>query len=148
MLKLWNIRFALPAALLLATMACSPIEARHGYVPDEESIGRLQPGVHDVSTVTRLFGAPLTIANFKGETWFYIRRHTEKFAFFEEEVVRQDVLAVKFDGRGIVSEVKTYSMKDGQEVEYEGDETPTRGKELNLIQQLLGNLGRFGTNPN
>ncbi len=132
---------------MLVGVACTPIEAHHGYIPDEESIERLKPGVHDSSSVSQLFGAPVTIANFKGETWFYMRRHTERFAFFEAEVVAQDVLAVRFDARGIVESIKRYSLDDGKVVEYSEDKTPTRGKELTFVQQVFGNLGRFTGAP-
>jgi outer membrane protein assembly factor BamE (lipoprotein component of BamABCDE complex) len=141
------IRNSCLAAVVIATVACTPIEAHHGYLPDDEAIERLKPGVHDSSSVSQLFGAPITIANFKGETWFYMRRHTERFAFFEEEVVSQDVLAVRFDARGIVESMKRYSFADGKYVEFSEDKTPTRGKELTFVQQIFGNLGRFTGGP-
>ncbi len=137
----------LTAILLAATIglaaACTPIQEHHGYVPDDATIEEIQVGVHDHSSVSQLFGAPITIANFDGETWFYMRRHTEQIAFFSPEVKAQDVLAVKFDNRGIVADIRRYSVEDGQVVEFEEAETPTRGKELTFIQQLFGNLGRF-----
>jgi outer membrane protein assembly factor BamE (lipoprotein component of BamABCDE complex) len=138
-----HLRHSCFAVVALAAVACAPIEAHHGYLPDEEAIERLKPGVHDSSSVSQLFGAPITIANFDGETWYYMRRHTERYAFFEEEVILQDVLAVRFDGRGIVESTKRYSYADGKYVEYSEDKTPTRGKELTFIQQIFGNLGRF-----
>ena len=36
-----------------------------------------------------------------------------------------------------------FELEDGQEVAMVERETPTRGKELSLLQQLFGNLGRF-----
>jgi len=143
LIRLKYIRNSCFAAAALATAACTPIEAHHGYIPDDEAIERLKPGVHDSSSVSQLFGAPITIANFKGETWFYMRRHTERYAFLEEEVVSQDVLAVRFDSRGIVESTKLYTYADGRFVEYNEDKTRTRGKELTFIQQAFGNIGRF-----
>lgn len=141
------LRNACFAAAVFAVTACTPIEAHHGYLPDDEAVERLKPGVHDASSVSQLFGAPITIANFDGETWFYVRRHTERFAFFEEEVVSQDVLAVRFDASGIVESTKRYTFEEGKYIEYSEDKTPTRGKELTFIQQIFGNLGRFTAGP-
>lgn len=35
-----------------------------------------------------------------------------------------------------------YDLEDGRVVSYASRETPTRGRELNLLEQLLGNIGR------
>ncbi|MDG2321557.1 MAG: outer membrane protein assembly factor BamE, partial [Rhodospirillaceae bacterium] len=54
-----------------------------------------------------------------------------------------DVYALQFDERGILQEVKTYGLGDGEEIQVVERETPTMGREFSLIEQLIGNLGRF-----
>ncbi|MDP6565496.1 MAG: outer membrane protein assembly factor BamE [Alphaproteobacteria bacterium] len=129
--------------LAIAITACSPIDASHGYIPDEEMVTKLRAGVHDRDSVAALLGSPTSVAKFNGETWFYVRRDAERIAFFDEKVVAQNVLAVGFDEAGIVSGVRRYSLADGQELEMVERETPTRGKELTVFEQFFGNLGRF-----
>ena len=43
---------------------------------------------------------------------------------------------------GKVAAVRTLSLADGREVAMERRETPTRGRQLTIIEQLLGNVGR------
>ena len=42
-----------------------------------------------------------------------------------------------------VSDVLTYDIEDGQVVDYVARETPTRGRELGILEQLFGTIGRL-----
>ena len=142
----WRLMAASVAALFLMT-ACADIriENRHGYMPDQTMIEKVRPGVHDTTSVRRLLGSPATEANFNGRTWVYITKHTKRVAFLPEETVEQKVLTVKFDKAGLVKGLKQYTLADGKKIEIAEDKTPTHGSELTVMQQLLGNLGRFNT---
>ena len=142
---------ALPLlGILMLMAACSSIERSHGYVPDQELIAKVRPGVTDKDSVATLLGTPTTITKFRDESWYYIANRSERFAFFKEKTVEQNVLAVRFNDQGIVQDVKSYSLDDGEKIALVDRETATRGKELTVMQQLFGNIGRFtneGTKP-
>ena len=53
------------------------------------------------------------------------------------------MLAIAFDSQGIVQDMKVYDKSDGRLVAMVDRQTPTHGNELTIIQQMLGNLGRF-----
>jgi outer membrane protein assembly factor BamE (lipoprotein component of BamABCDE complex) len=127
----------------VAFSACTPIKESHGYTPDQEVVEKVKPGVHDRNSVKRILGAPTSIANFKDESWFYIAKKTERLAFFAEEVTDQQVVAVFFDDKGIVREVKRYTLEDAKAIDPVSRETATRGKEMTVMEQLFSNLGRF-----
>ena len=42
---------------------------------------------------------------------------------------------------GVVKSVDTFDMADGRVIAYNGRETPTVGRELSVIEQLLGTVG-------
>ena len=135
-------------ALVLAAGACSPIVEVHGFIPDDELVQQIKPGQHDRLYVEELLGSPSSIANFDGETWYYITRRTETLAFFEPEIKDQRVLAVVFDlATGTVSKVDSYGLDDGRLIELVERQTPTRGKQLGFFEQLFGNVGRFSGKP-
>jgi outer membrane protein assembly factor BamE (lipoprotein component of BamABCDE complex) len=135
---------AFAAALTLTALAgCSPMQSSHGYVPDPELVEKLRPGVHDRDSVTSLFGSPTSIAKFNGETWLYVKQDSEHIAFFNETLTDQAVLAVQFNKAGVVSGIKHYAMVDGKKINLVQRKTRTRGKELTVIEQLFGNIGRF-----
>jgi outer membrane protein assembly factor BamE (lipoprotein component of BamABCDE complex) len=138
-----NLLLGALVAAAVAMSACSPIKQSHGYTPDPQMVEKVRPGIHDRSSVKRILGAPTSVAKFKDETWFYIAKKTERFAFFAEEVTDQQVVAVYFDAKGIVQEVKRYTLEDAKAIDPVERETATRGKELTLLEQLFGNFGRF-----
>lgn len=143
--SLTTLAAAVVALLALGACADLRIEARQGYMPDQGLIEKVRPGVHDLTSVRRLLGAPATKADFNGQTWIYVTRYTRRVAFLPEDVISQQVLTIKFDDIGVVKELKQFSLKDGKKVEMLEDTTPTHGSELTILQQLLGNLGRFNT---
>ena len=48
------------------------------------------------------------------------------------------MVAVYFNGQSSVEHVAQYGLKDGIVVRYYKDETPARGKDLGLLEQLFG----------
>ena len=139
-----NTRLALIlAASLTLAAACSPMKETRGYVPDETLLGELRPGVHDRNSVASLLGSPSSVATFDSATWYYITRRTEQLAFFAEEVVEQQVVAIDFDDKGVLTGVRRFTLEDANDIQLVERQTPSRGKELTLLQQIFGNIGRF-----
>mgnify|MGYP003672292010 FL=1 len=135
------------AVLGLALSACEPIKMDQGYHLDPEQLALIETGVTNKDAVQQLMGSPSSIATFQteGDAWYYISSKTEHYAFFEKEVKARNVVIVLFDIDDVVAEVADLSLEDGQEIEIVERETPTGGRELGLLEQLFGNLGRFNT---
>jgi outer membrane protein assembly factor BamE (lipoprotein component of BamABCDE complex) len=138
-------RLLLAGLLASGLAACAPQVDTRGNLPDPETVLEVQPGVHDRDQVATILGSPSTVATFEDDTWYYISRRTEKIAFFEPEVVDQQVLVVKFGQDGLVADMAVYGMEDGQVIEPVERTTPTSGREMTILQQLFGNIGRFNT---
>ena len=131
---------------LAALGACSPIIQQEGNVPDPDQVVQINPGVDDKTRVTQLLGSPSTISAFQDRTWYYISRRTEQTAFLDPKVVEQEVLAISFNDNNIVDDMRIYGLENGRMIDMNTKVTPTFGNDLTLVQQLLGNLGRFN-NP-
>jgi len=125
---------------------CSPTIQQEGNVPDADQVVKINPGVDDKNRVGQLLGSPSSISAFQDRTWYYISRRTEQTAFFDPQVVEQEVLAITFDSQNIVQDMKIYGLENGRMVQMVDRVTPTYGNDLTIIQQVLGNLGRFN-NP-
>ena len=138
---------ALTGLGLLVLGACSPIISQEGNVPDPDEVVQINPGVDDKNRVTQVLGSPSTVSAFQDHTWYYISRRTEQTAFLDPKVVDQEVLAISFNDQNIVEDMKIYGLENGRMVDMNEKVTPTYGNDLSLLQQLLGNLGRFN-NPN
>jgi outer membrane protein assembly factor BamE (lipoprotein component of BamABCDE complex) len=50
---------------------------------------------------------------------------------------------IKFSKDGKVIEVDEVSLEQGREIKHVERKTPTHGNELTVLEQLIGNLGRF-----
>jgi len=134
-----------PAVLLfcLTMAACTPTLVVQGYVPDEETLATVQQGVDSKDAVVTKLGSPSSVAAFDDDTWIYISKQTENFAFFEPTVIGQDVVAINFDPEGRVEEIRRYTLEDGRLIDPVTRKTPTQGRELGILEQLFGNVGRF-----
>jgi outer membrane protein assembly factor BamE (lipoprotein component of BamABCDE complex) len=125
--------------------ACAPVENQRGYVPDMEAVASIQVGMDTKDTVSKKLGDPSTQATFSNDTWYYISAHVEQNAFFAPRATDRNILAVEFAKDGKVSDVHKYTLADGRVVDFVGRETPTRGRELSLIQQIFNAVpGQIG----
>ncbi len=136
-------RIATTLLLLGGAAACSPMVNNHGYRLDPDSLAQLQPGVTSREEVYRLLGSPSSVGTFDTERWYYISQRTEQMSFYQTEITAQDVVYVDFDRNGLVHEVTKQDMSMAMAVEPSTDKTKTMGNEFSLVQQLLGNVGRF-----
>ena len=142
------LRVLFPSVLGLLT-ACAPLVRpvidHRGYVPDEDRLSAVQTGVDTKTSIVTNLGTPSAQANFDGDTWYYISTEQKSFLYNRPKITKEEVVAIRFDQNNVVSEINRYNFKNHREINYVKRETPTRGKELTLLQQLLGNVGRMST---
>jgi len=136
---------AATGVLLLALLAagCSKMEEVRGYLPDDQLVGEVKPGLTSRADVASKLGSPTTATSIREETWYYISQRTERFAFMAEETIDRQVLAISFGRDGVVTDVRRFTLEDGQEVAFNERVTPTRGREMTVLEQFFGNIGRF-----
>lgn len=136
------------AGLSIALPACAPIRATSGYQPIEHQPKDMKVGEDTKSTVLEQLGSPSTQSTFDPNVWYYISQRSAEVGYHKPHVTRRSVVAITFDKESEkVAKVDTYSLKDGNVVAYNNRETPTRGRELSAIEQLLGNVGRGALLP-
>ena len=139
--------FALRAragAALLASAACAPIVGANGFQVIDAAPADVVAGTDTKATVLARLGSPSTTSTFeKDQVWYYISQVTEKYTFRRPEVTQRSVTEITFaEGSDQVAAVRTLSLADGEGVSMDGAETPTRGRRLTVLEQLLGNVGR------
>jgi outer membrane protein assembly factor BamE (lipoprotein component of BamABCDE complex) len=141
--------FAIVAAGLLACAgaaslsACAPIQSYSGFQTIESDPKDVKIGVDTKSTVRGRLGSPSATSTFDTNTWFYMNQMKSRVAFKRPEIVARNVTAIDFDKDSeVVMSVRTYTLKDGKVIAYNGRETPTRGREMTVLEQILGNVGR------
>jgi outer membrane protein assembly factor BamE (lipoprotein component of BamABCDE complex) len=134
------------AALLLSGLAllgaCTPITSYQGFQAVEANPKDVKVGVDSKATVMDRLGSPSAVAAFDPNTWYYISQISDQLAFHRPDIRRRDVIAIAFNkGDDKVTAVNAYTLKDGHVVAFNHRSTPTRGRELSVLEQILGNLG-------
>ncbi len=57
------------------------------------------------------------------------------------------MIAIHFNKDNRVASIKKYDLKNGETIDPVDRTTPTPGRQFTIVQQLLGNIGRFENNP-
>jgi outer membrane protein assembly factor BamE (lipoprotein component of BamABCDE complex) len=133
-------------SLALAAAACNPITDNLGNRVLKENVEQVQVGRTSRGEVVRLLGSPSNVAAFDQNTWYYVSARQVQYAFLKPRTVEQSVLLIRFDGAGIVREMKQLGMEDAQATTYVGRTTPTRGGEPGILRSLYDTVMRGPVN--
>jgi outer membrane protein assembly factor BamE (lipoprotein component of BamABCDE complex) len=142
--------FAAFAALTLAggISACAPVTTLSGFQAVDVKPQDMKVGEDTRSTVLTKLGSPSAVATFDPNIWYYVTQTSEKVAYLRPQVKTRTVVAISFDKSSEkVAQVRQLGISDGYQVAYVNRETPTRGRELSVLEQLLGTIGRGSTLP-
>lgn len=135
-------------AILLGASACTPVNSFQGFQAVDHAPADVKVGADTRSTVLARLGSPTAVSTFDKDTWYYISQVTSRTAFYHPRVNKRDVVAIAFrKSDDQVVAVHTYSLKDGRIIAYNNRETPTRGREMSVLEQLLGSVSAAGALP-
>jgi outer membrane protein assembly factor BamE (lipoprotein component of BamABCDE complex) len=141
LLRLSSMLAALSAATVLA--GCAGDVNQRGNLPPPDELAQIHPGKTTKAEVAKILGTPSSVGVFNDNDWYYISRRTEQVAFFNPNVLDQEVYIVDFNPDGVVQAVDHKTLRNGQDITPVARTTPAPGKHLTFIEQLVGNLGKF-----
>jgi len=140
---------ALAAGLVAATSACSPIASYSGFQAIEANPKDVKVGVDTKSTVRGKLGSHSTTSTFDPNIWLYMNQVKHRVAFRRPQVVARNITAIAFNkDTEMVESVHNYTLKDGKVIAYNDRETPTRGREITILEQMIGSVGHSILPPN
>ena len=132
------------ASASLAGCALPPVQ--HGYVLSEEALSQVPVGSSREQVLLSL-GTPSSTATFDNEVFYYIsQKRTRSVAFQKPKLVEQNILAIYFNKDGVVEKRANYTLQDGKVFDTISRTTPTGGKDLTFLQQLLSGVGSSASN--
>ena len=136
---------ALAASLGLA--ACEGEVINRGWVQDDRALDQIKPGA-SAEQVLLVLGTPSTVSTVGGKTYYYVsQRLSRRFAFMNERIDDQRVVAVFLDTRNKVSRVANYGMQDGVIFDFISRTTPSSGEELSVLRQIFRASNLFAPLP-
>ncbi|MEO9190403.1 MAG: outer membrane protein assembly factor BamE [Acetobacteraceae bacterium] len=134
----------LGGCLLLGGCAfLGPAPQPRGDHVDADQLKQLVPGVSTQADATALLGSPTTKGMFDQNTWIYVSQMTRPVIGGTLAVLRQNVVQLSFDDRGVLRQVQSLDKANGLPVTVVARTTPSPGTEATMLQQLFGNVGRF-----
>jgi outer membrane protein assembly factor BamE (lipoprotein component of BamABCDE complex) len=139
----------LPIVVALMLGACSmpsfmsfPPQTRGNHI-DASQLKELVPGTTTRADVTSLIGSPTARATFDDNQWIYITEVTKPVIAGTQAVESQHVVVLTFDDKGVLQGIEQKNQKDAQPVDVVSRTTPAPGNNATMLQQLLGNVGKF-----
>lgn len=136
-----TVKGAMVGLALVALGGCAEKYRTHGYMPPEEDLQQIVPGVDTRASVEDLVGVPNAAGVLDNSGYYYIESEVRHFAWQRPEVVDRQIVAITFDNAGVVDNVVTYGLEDGRVVPLSRRVTETSDGDISFIRKLFGNIG-------
>lgn len=136
-------RTILAGVVCVALSSCAATYRNYGYVPPKEELDLIAVGVDTRATVEETLGSASAASVTGDDSMFFVRTRVRTFAMLDPEVIERDIVAVSFDDNGVVRNIETFGLEDGNVVRLSRRITePTVGGR-SVLGQLLSNVGNF-----
>ena len=139
-------RLLLLALLAGALPGCSFFQARsqvRGNPVDPDVLKELVPGTSSEADARALLGSPTLHAAFDDNTWLYISQITRPRVGRIQGVEQQHVVTLHFAQNGVLKSIDQATKKNALPAAMASGSTPSPGSNPSILQQLLGNVGRY-----
>ncbi|MCF6221199.1 MAG: outer membrane protein assembly factor BamE [Robiginitomaculum sp.] len=131
------------AILIFGLSACNPTLRNHGYIPTKDKPQAVDTESDTKASVLARLGNPSIKSTFDENTWYYLTSVRERLAYLRPITSERTITAITFNDDGQVKKVAEYGIENGQYVNFSDRETPTRGRELSVLEQIFGTIGRI-----
>ncbi len=136
-------RGALLGCALTLAVGCTTLYRNHGYVPTDEQLAEVLVGVDTRDTVADVIGPPTAGGVLNEGGYFYVQSRFRLLGPLEPKEIDREVVAIRFDADGVVSNVERFGLEDGRVVALSRRVTQDNVRDTTFIRQLFGALGRF-----
>lgn len=126
---------------LVVLSACAAQYRTHGYLPSEEDLQQIVPGIDTRASVEDMIGVPNAAGVLNGAGYYYIETEVRHFAYQKPKVIERTIVAVTFDETDVVRNIATYGLEDGRVVTINRRVTQTTDGDISFIRKLFGNVG-------
>ena len=116
--------------------------SRNGNMPSEERIAQITVGDNQ-DKVLEILGAPSSVISLDRNTWLYMSSDIKRIAFLAPSEVKRDVLTIRFDDKGNVTEVSRLNKEAGSEVDINQDKTEAPGEKIGFFRKYFGGVGQY-----
>jgi len=137
------IRATVVGAALMMVVGCTTMFRNHGYVPTDDQLAEVLVGVDTRDTVADVVGPPTASGVSDGGDFFYVQSRFRLYGPLEPKEIDREVVAIRFDAEGIVSNVERFGLENGNVVPLSRRVTRDNVRDTTFLRQLFGSIGRF-----
>ena len=132
------------SALFLFLSACSSdvFLVHTGNMPSDDKIAQVKVG-QTKDEVQQILGSPSSVASLDEHEWLYMSSTLKKVAFFTPEIIDRHVLAIRFDKKGLVSQISKLNEQDGEDLQPDSEETLSGGHNPGFFKKYFGGVGTY-----
>ncbi|MAC79217.1 MAG: cell envelope protein SmpA [Rhodobacteraceae bacterium] len=138
-----GLRLMAALALAVGLGACTVQYRNHGYAPSDAELAQLVVGVDTRDSVAESVGTPSSVGVLPNSDYYYLSTKMRYFGAAEPKEVERKLVAISFDDSGIVRNIETYALEDGNVVPLTRRVTSSGITDKTFLRQLFGNLGNY-----
>lgn len=138
-----KLRRVVACIALLMLAACTAQYRNHGYAPSDSQLSEVLVGVDTRDTVLDVVGPPTAGGVLNDGGYFYVQSRFRFYGPTAPREVERQVVAIRFDPQGVVSNVERFGLENGRVVALSRRVTQDNVRDTTFIRQLLGSIGRF-----
>ncbi len=129
--------------LLLALVACSPIQRFHGYAPDDALLSQVEVGRDTRETVAEKIGRPGMAGVMEGSAWYYVQSDWLEENYRAPVEIKREVVAISFNPAGRVANIERFGLQDGNVITLSRRVTDQGPTAASILRSVFSNFGRF-----
>ena len=115
----------------------------HGNRISLKSFDIIEPGKTTEQQVLEQLGKPVITQDYGSKSWIYVESKSQKTVLSGRKFINRTIVRVSFDKKGIATSVDIIPYDKELKPNVATRKTPTAGQEITVLQQLIGNFGRF-----
>tara|TARA_B100001250_G_scaffold390688_1_gene390887 strand:+ start:469 stop:933 length:465 start_codon:yes stop_codon:yes gene_type:complete len=112
--------------ILISNCSLNKVSNTHGVKLLENKSKKIYIGKSNKNDILTLFGPPSVKSTFDNNLWFYIERKKSSRSIFllgAKKTVDNNVLALKIDDRGLLSEKIIFTIDDMENINFDKSDT-------------------------
>jgi outer membrane protein assembly factor BamE (lipoprotein component of BamABCDE complex) len=123
---------------------------KHGVRNLENKQKQLSVNISNSNDIKQLLGPPSTTSTFDNNLWIYIERELTNEKLIKlgnEKLLRNNVLVIELDGRGILVSKNFYDINEMQEIDFSKLSTENKFSKKSFVYDFLSSMRQKINDP-